>query len=74
MHTKAFLILNRYGVVRVTKRPPALTRGEIGLRLAVIIPDECFAGPLVDVAVEVASDQVRPAEVTFDIEDAEAGQ
>jgi hypothetical protein len=73
MHARVFLILTRAGDARLTKRAPRLVRGEIGLRVLVVIPDECFAGPFVDVALEVASDQVSPAECAVMIEDQRGG-
>ena len=73
MKAKVFLILDRTGGYRVTKRAPYLDRGEICLRLAVSIPDGCFQAPAVDVAVDVPEDRVRAPEARVTVEDAEAG-
>ena len=73
MKARVFLIVDRTGGYRVTKRPPFLDRGEICLRLAVTIPDGCFQAPAIDVAVDVPVERVRPPEALVEIEDAEAG-
>jgi hypothetical protein len=73
MKARVFLIMNRAGGYRVTKRPPYLDRGEVCLRLAVTIPDACFTSPVIDVAVDVPPDQVQRAECAVDLEIAEAG-
>lgn len=58
MKTKVFLIADAWGVVRLTKREPALNRGEVAVRLTVTIPDAVFKNPIVDASVEVAEDRV----------------
>lgn len=73
MRCRVFLIVNREGGHRVTKRPPWIDRGEICLRLNVTIPDACFTAPMIDVGVEVPVDQVQPATASIDVEAAEAG-
>lgn len=73
MRCKVFLIVDRAGNYRVTKRPPDLDRGEICLRLGVSIPDACFQAPAIDVEVQVPEDRVRLPEALVEVEDAEAG-
>lgn len=73
MKTKCFLIMDRDGAVRLTRRTPYLTRGEIALHLTVTIPDACFAAPTIPVALDVPADQIRPAEARVEVEQGEAG-
>jgi hypothetical protein len=73
MQARLYLVLDRQGHYRLTKRAPYIARGEICLRVAVNIPDACFAAPLVDVTLDVQADRVRPAEAEIVVEEAEAG-
>lgn len=45
MKTNCYLIIDRSGPVRITKRAPDLTRGQIAVRLQIEVPDAVFAPP-----------------------------
>jgi hypothetical protein len=68
MRTKAFLILDQFGHVRATKRTPILGRGEIAVRLAVSIPDQCFQAPVVDVVLDVPPDRLLTPSASVTVE------
>jgi hypothetical protein len=73
MIAKVFLIVDRDGNARMTKRSPYLDRGEIALRLTVNIPNACFTAPIVDVVLDVPADRVETPQATIEIVSAEAG-
>ena len=63
MKDKAYVVLSRKGVVRMTKTSPGLRAGEVSMLLSVNAPDELFQRPLIKATVEVDKDAVAPVEI-----------
>lgn len=75
MRDTAYIVVSPYGIERMTKRPPALAREELGVKVTITVPDGCFAKPFVAVGVDVPEDRVihPTADVTVDEVPAEEG-
>lgn len=69
MKNTCYLVLNRNGVTRMTKKPPDLFAGEIAVRLHVTAPAECFRSPFAEATV--ALDERHVIHPTVDVEVAE---
>lgn len=77
MFGRTVLIVRRSGefqLVTDAEQMAPLTADEVALRVAVVIPDECFGSPLVDAAMFVASDNVLASDMTVHLSDAESGR
>lgn len=53
--TVVWLVLKPGGVDRMTKRAPDTVRGEIAVKLTVVVPAGAFQSPTIERTVEVAS-------------------
>lgn len=58
MKDQIYIIADRSGVARMTKRSPTLARDEIGVRLDISIPDQSFRSPIIRAEICVADDAV----------------
>ncbi|MCG8446507.1 MAG: hypothetical protein MI753_12420 [Hyphomicrobiales bacterium] len=63
MRAKAFLVIDRHGIDRLTKRPPPLGPGEISVQLDIDVPHELFMRPAIKASICVDADAVRPVEI-----------
>jgi hypothetical protein len=66
MKTTVYIVANRQGVARLTKRAPFLDRGELGVAVKLSIPDECFKNPLLTVELDVPEGHVMQPTVTLE--------
>lgn len=71
MKDRVYIVANSEGCIRMTKREPQLYRGEVAVRLTVMIPDENFKNPILEAAADVAPDQVIHSAVGVDVEDSD---
>lgn len=58
MKAKVYLVASRSGVLRMTKNPPDLFRGELAVALSVTIPDTAFREPILSATMEVPESAV----------------
>lgn len=66
--TTFYLITNKAGNVRVTKRAPDLARSEIGIKLEMEVADSAFRSPILEGKLDVGRDEVmNAAPVTFSV-------
>lgn len=63
MKDTAHLVISQHGIVRMTKRQPTLCQGEIGVLLAVAVPNEVFIRPRIRASISIDDDQVPPVEI-----------
>jgi hypothetical protein len=68
MKDTVYLIADKFGVTRMTKRQPGLGRAEIGVRVTITIPDGCFTSPLVACSITVPEDRVIHPTVQADVD------
>ncbi len=67
MKDTVYLVLNADGVVRMTKRWPALAREEVGVQLKVSIPDDSFKSPVVAAHLDIPADRVIQPEIEMEV-------
>ena len=67
MKDTCYLIADRYGVKRLTKRPPSLSRNEIGVAVKITIPDSAFRSPFITTSLDVPEDSVIQPIVEMEI-------
>jgi hypothetical protein len=68
MKSEVYLIADRHGVNRLTKRVPELSRHEVAVRLEVEIPDSCFRAPVIGVGtVTFTEDMVDPPQANVNV-------
>ncbi len=53
-----FIVADKTGALRMTKRAPVLKRAEVAVKLNLSIPDGCFLSPVISVALDVSEDRV----------------
>jgi hypothetical protein len=66
MKQTIFIVADRNGISRLTKRVPFLGRGEIGVCLKVTIPDAAFTSPLIHAELDVLDEHVMQPTVTLE--------
>lgn len=69
MKDAVYLVADANGVVRMTKRAPALYRQEVAVKVSVTIPDECFRSWVFVASVEVPDDRVIQPEIEVEAEE-----
>lgn len=72
MKQEIWLIADKYGVQRMTKRAPSLARQEVAVAVTISIPDTAFRAPTLRAAVEVRDDQIVYPEPTVVVDTVEA--
>jgi hypothetical protein len=61
MRASCYLVLDRRGVVRMTKRQPELYAGEIAVKVNVSAADAHFRDPYAEASIEIGDDHlIRP--------------
>lgn len=70
MKSTVYLIADRFGVTRMTKRWPSLGRDEIAVEIKVTIPDGAFKSPVLSAVLDVVDGQVIQPTVTLEAMDA----
>jgi hypothetical protein len=69
MKTKFYVVADRDGFVRATKRVPSIYRDEVVVSLLLDIPDGCFQPAMIALAVEVAAHQVAALQADVQVQD-----
>lgn len=69
MKDAVFLVVTRNGVARMTKREPDLGRDEIGVRVKIEVPDNCFRSPILNASINVPEDRVIQPRVELEVEE-----
>ena len=69
MKDNVYLICDRNGVRRLTKRAPVLARYEIGVHLRITIPADAFKAPIITADVEVPETATLQPAISVDIVD-----
>lgn len=61
-----FIVMSQYGIQRMTKRQGSLQRGEIAVKVKLVVPESAFAEPDVSATITVPESAIiRPkVEVT----------
>lgn len=70
MKALVHLVMNRRGVVRMTKNKPDLARDEIAVGIRLEVPDSAFLAPLIYADLTVPDHAVIVPEVKVEIEPA----
>lgn len=65
-----FIVMSIYGIERMTKRKGTLKRGEIAVRVKLIVPERCFDNPDVVAEIDVPESAVIRPSVETSVEDA----
>jgi hypothetical protein len=58
MKDEVYIVLTSTGATRMTKRPPYLSRSEVGVRIKITVPDNAFRSPILTVDLEVPDSHV----------------
>ena len=64
MRTQFYLIVNKNGSVRTTKKQPGLSWDEISVKLNLELPKELFERPMLSANIKVDSDQVSARDIS----------
>lgn len=59
MKDVCYLVLKKTGVVRMVKKPPALDKGEVAVKVNVSISDSVFAAPFAECDMHVPDEAVE---------------
>lgn len=70
MKDTCYLVLDEWGIQRMTKRQGALKRGEVAVRVAVSIADKCFAEPAISANIVIPESAVIHPVVEITVQDA----
>lgn len=62
-----FIIMSAYGIERMTKRKGMLKRGEIAVRIRLVVPARCFEQPDVSATIKVPESAVLQPEVAVEL-------
>lgn len=65
-----FLVMSEYGIQRMTKRKAGLKRGEIAVRVRLVVPERCFDEPDVSAEIVVPESAIIQPEVKVEVLDA----
>lgn len=66
-----YLVMSEYCIQRMTKRQGGLKRGEVAVRVSLVVPESCFAEPDVSATIDVPESAVIRPRVEVRVEDAE---
>jgi len=72
MKTLIHLVMNKRGVVRMTKNKPDLARDEIAIGLRLSVPDSAFLAPIVFADLDVPEHAVIVPEVRVELDESPA--
>lgn len=70
MKDTCYLVLDEYGIQRMTKRQGSLKRGEVAVRIAVSIADKCFVEPAISANITIPESAVIVPTVDVAVMDA----
>jgi hypothetical protein len=59
MHDDCYIVMSAYGIQRMTKRPCSLKRGEVSVKIRLVIPTKCFEAPTISAVVSVPDSAVN---------------
>lgn len=68
MKAKIYLIADRRGVQRMTKKAPDLFRGELAIAVNVVVPDSAFREPILTANLAVPEDAVIHPVIEMEVE------
>ena len=66
MKDECYLIVDAYGVVRLTKREPKLSRTEVAIKLRVAVSDNAFRSPIIGADLTVEEGRVIQPSIEVD--------
>lgn len=69
---ECFIVLSQYGIQRMTKRPGKLARGEIAIRVRLVVPKAAFEEPPISAEIVVPESAVIRPRVSVTVQDAPA--
>lgn len=58
MKDSVYIVSDAWGVQKMTRREPVLSRGEVAVRVTITVPDNCFKNPIINAALDVPEDRV----------------
>lgn len=64
------LVMSEYGIQRMTKRPGKLARGEIAVRVRLVVPESAFAEPAISAEINVPESAIIRPQVEVTVQDA----
>jgi len=65
-----FIVMSQYGIQRMTKRQGSLQRGEIAVRVKLVVPETAFAEPDVSATITVPTSAIIKPAVQVTVEEA----
>lgn len=71
MKSTCYLVLDRKGVDRMTKRPPDLYAGEVAVKVTVVADDRHFRQPYAEASLELSEKHLITPEVDVEVADPE---
>jgi len=67
-----YIVMSEYGIQRMTKRPGSLKRGEVAVRIRLVMPVSAFAEPAIGATVTVPESAIIKPTVKVDALDSPA--
>lgn len=67
MVSNFYLIVNKKGILRVTKTQPSLNWDEISISMCLQLPDKLFQKPFLSANIIVGDDKINPTVITPEI-------
>jgi hypothetical protein len=64
---ECFIVMSVYGIQRMTKRPGKLSRGEMAIKVRLVVPEHCFAEPDVQVTINVPESAIIKPDVAVTV-------
>ncbi|ODU22793.1 MAG: hypothetical protein ABS87_01085 [Sphingomonas sp. SCN 67-18] len=67
---ECYIVMSQYGIQRTTKRPGKLARGEIAIRVRLVVPKAAFEEPPISAEIVVPESAVIRPRVSVTVQDA----
>lgn len=74
IYDDCYIVMSKYGIQRMTKRPGKLGRGEVAVRVRLTIPEKVFEEPIFSAIVTVPESAVLRPDATVEVVEPEGGQ
>jgi hypothetical protein len=69
IHDDCHIVMSKFGIERMTKRPGNLKRGEIAVRVRLRVPASAFTDPDVSAEIDVPESAIIHPRVEVTVED-----
>jgi hypothetical protein len=66
IHDDCFIVMSKHGIQRMTKRPGTIQRGEIAVKVRLVVPTSAFVEPAISVSVTVPETAILQPNVTIE--------